>query len=88
MIMAIGQAFAFNGLVGSIILEVVNTGALSRPIDVLTFAGYFQTVRLFGGEDGVAFLQHFLSMREQFHSNILGWAFSLVSRPQIKDFWG
>ena len=72
MIMAIGQAFAFNGLVGAIILEVVNTGALSRPIDVLTFAGYFQSVRLFGGEMGVAFLQHFLSVREQFHSNILG----------------
>jgi DHA2 family multidrug resistance protein len=71
-IMAIGQAFAFNGLVGSIILEVVNTGALKRPIDVLTFAGYFQTVRLIGGEIGVAFMQHFLSIREQFHSNILG----------------
>jgi DHA2 family multidrug resistance protein len=50
----------------------VNTGALSRPIDVLTFAGYFQTVRLFGGEMGVAFMQHFLATREQFHSNILG----------------
>jgi len=72
MIMAIGLAFAFNGLVGGIVLEVLNTGALSRPIDVLTFAGYFQTVRLFGGEMGVAFLQHFLSVREQFHSNILG----------------
>jgi DHA2 family multidrug resistance protein len=72
MIMAIGQAFAFNGVVGAIVLEVVNTGALSRPIDVLTFAGYFQTIRLFGGEMGSAFLGHFLSVREQFHSNILG----------------
>jgi MFS transporter, DHA2 family, multidrug resistance protein len=71
-IMAIGLAFAFNGLVGAIILEVVNTGALSRPIDVLTFAGYFQTVRLFGGEIGAAFMQHLISTREQFHSNILG----------------
>jgi MFS transporter, DHA2 family, multidrug resistance protein len=71
-VMAIGQAFAFNGLVGSIILDVVNSGALSRPIDVLTFAGYFQTVRLFGGQLGVAFMQHFISVREQFHSNILG----------------
>ena len=71
-IMAMGLAFAFNGMVGSIILEVVNTGALSRPIDTLTFAGYFQTVRLMGGEAGVAFLQHFLSVREQFHSNSLG----------------
>jgi DHA2 family multidrug resistance protein len=71
-VMAIGLALAFNGMVGAIILEVINTGALTRPIDVLTFAGYFQTVRLFGGEAGVAFMQHFISVREQFHSNVLG----------------
>ena len=71
-VLAIGLALAFNGMVGSIILEVINTGALTRPIDVLTFAGYFQTVRLFGGEVGVAFMQHFISVREQFHSNVLG----------------
>jgi DHA2 family multidrug resistance protein len=71
-VMAIGLALAFNGMVGAIILEVVNTGALSRPIDVLTFAGYFQTVRLIGGEAGAAFVQHFLAAREQFHSNVLG----------------
>jgi len=71
-IMAVGLAFAFNGMVGGIILQVVNSGALSRPIDVLTFAGFFQTARLFGGEVGATFLGHFLSIREQFHSNILG----------------
>jgi DHA2 family multidrug resistance protein len=71
-VMAIGLAFAFNSMVGAIILEVVNTGAFGRPIDVLTFSGYFQTIRLFGGEMGVAFMQHFISTREQFHSNILG----------------
>src|SRR6201992_2570206 len=71
-IMAIGLAFAFNGMVGAIILEVVNSGALKRPIAVLTFAGYFQTVRLFGGQAGAAFMGHFLATREQFHSNILG----------------
>jgi DHA2 family multidrug resistance protein len=76
-VMAIGQAFAFNGLVGGIVLDVLNSGALSRPIDVLTFAGFFQTVRLFGGEAGAAFLQRFLSKREQFHSNILGQGVSL-----------
>ena len=71
-VMAVGLALAFNSMVGAIVLEVINTGALSRPIDVLTFAGYFQTVRLFGGEAGSAFMQHFLAVREQFHSNILG----------------
>ena len=72
MVMAIGLAFSFNALVGAVILEVINTGALSRPIDSLTFAGYFQTVRLFVGQLAATFLLHFLTVREQFHSNILG----------------
>ncbi len=71
-IMAVGLALAFNAMVGSIILEVVNTGALTRPVDVLTFAGFFQTCRLFGGEAGSALMGHFIPTREQFHSNILG----------------
>ena len=72
VVLALGLAFAFNSLVGAIVLEVLNSGALSRPIDVLTFAGFFQTVRLFGGQIGVALMQHFIATREQFHSNILG----------------
>src|ERR1700761_2061939 len=71
-VMAIGFALAFNSMVGSIILEVIDTGALSRPIDVLTFAGFFQVIRLFGGEMGSTFMGHFIAIREQFHSNMLG----------------
>ena len=70
--MSVGLALAINALVGAIILDVVNSGVLSRPIDSLTFGGFFQTVRLFGGQIGSAFMVHFLSVREQFHSNILG----------------
>jgi len=70
--MAIGLALAFNSMVGAIVLEVLDTGALSRPADVLTFAGFFQVVRLFGGETGAALLGHFIAMREQFHSSLLG----------------
>jgi DHA2 family multidrug resistance protein len=40
-------------------------------MDSLAFGGYFQTVRLFGGQLTAAFLLHFLTVREQFHSNIL-----------------
>ena len=71
-IMAVGLALAFNSMVGSIILEVIHTGALSRPVDVLTFAGFFQVTRLFGGEMGATFMGHFIPIREQFHSNMLG----------------
>ena len=81
LVLAIGFALAFNAMVGSIILEVFNTGALSRPIDVLTFGGYFQTMRLLGGEAGAAFMQHLLSSREQFHSNILGQGVQLALAP-------
>ena len=55
-VMAIGLALAFNSMVGSIVLEVIDTGALTRPVDVLTFAGFFQVTRLFGGEWGSAFM--------------------------------
>jgi MFS transporter, DHA2 family, multidrug resistance protein len=76
-VMAVGLAFAFNAMVGSIVLDIVNSGAFSRPIDVLTFAGCFQSIRLIGGESGAAFMQHFIAIREQFHSNILGQGVSL-----------
>jgi MFS transporter, DHA2 family, multidrug resistance protein len=71
-VMSVGLALAFNAVVGAIILEAVNSGALRHPIDSMTFGGFFQTVRLFGGQIGTAFMVHFLSVREQFHSNILG----------------
>lgn len=71
-VMAVGLALAFNSMVGSIVLEVIDTGALTRPVDILTFAGFFQTVRLFGGELGGVFMGHFIAVREEFHSNMLG----------------
>ena len=71
-VMALGLALAFNSMVGSIVLEVLDTGALTRPPDVLTFAGFFQVTRLFGGEVGASLMGHFIAIREQFHSNILG----------------
>ena len=71
-VMAVGLALTFNALLAAIILEIVNSGALKHPMDGLTFGGFFQTVRLFGGQIGTAFMVHFLSVREQFHSNILG----------------
>jgi DHA2 family multidrug resistance protein len=71
-VMAVGLALAFNSMVGSIVLEILDSGALKRPADVLTFAGFFQVARLFGGEVGSTFMGHFIAVREQFHSNMLG----------------
>jgi DHA2 family multidrug resistance protein len=71
-VMAVGLALAFNSMVGSIILEIIDSGGLNRPADVLTFAGFYQVTRLFGGEMGSTFMGHFIAVREEFHSNMLG----------------
>jgi DHA2 family multidrug resistance protein len=72
LLMAVGQSFAFIGLVGSIVLDAVVSGALARPPAVLTYAAYFHLVRLLGGEVGVSFMTHFIAAREKLHSNLLG----------------
>ena len=83
-VMAVGLALAFNSMVGSIVLEVLDTGALKRPPDVLTFAGFFQVARLFGGELGATFMGHFIAIREQFHSNMLG--LNVQLRNDLTDY--
>jgi MFS transporter, DHA2 family, multidrug resistance protein len=72
LLMGVGQSFAFIGLVSTIVLQAVFTGGLSKPQAALTFSAYFHTIRLFGGQLGVAFMTHFIAVREQLHSNLLG----------------
>jgi DHA2 family multidrug resistance protein len=88
VVMAVGLALAFNSMVGAIILEVLDTGALKRPVDVLTFAGFFQVTRLFGGEMGSTFMGHFIAMREEFHSNMLGLSVQLGNTLTDSRFLG
>src|SRR5882724_10492100 len=72
LLMGVGQSFAFIGLVSTIVLEAVFTGGLSKPQAALTFSAFFHTIRIFGGQLGVAFMTHFIAVREQLHSNLLG----------------
>lgn len=72
LVMAVGLSFTFVGLVGMIVQQALTTGALSRPIDILTYSAFFHTIRLFGGEVGAAFMQRLVAVREQFHSNMIG----------------
>ena len=70
--LAIGFGCAYIGMVGAIVLEALEAGALKSPANVATFSGLMHFVRIFGGGVGVAILHHFLSVREKFHSNMLG----------------
>jgi DHA2 family multidrug resistance protein len=72
LLMGVGQAFAFIGLVATIVLQGVFSGGLSKPQWILTFSAFFHTVRLFGGNIGAVFMGHFIAHREKLHSNLLG----------------
>lgn len=72
LLMGVGQSFAFVGLVSTIVLQAAFSGGLSKPQAALTFSAFFHTVRLFGGQIGVAVMTHFVAVRERVHSNLLG----------------
>lgn len=72
LLTGVGQAFAFIGLVGCIVLQGIFSGGLSKPQWILTFSAFFHVVRLFGGTVGAVYMSHFLAEREKFHSNLLG----------------
>jgi MFS transporter, DHA2 family, multidrug resistance protein len=72
LLTGVGQAFAFIGLVGCIVLQAIFAGALAKPEWVLTFSAYFHTIRIFGGTAGAIYMGHFIAQRERLHSNLLG----------------
>jgi DHA2 family multidrug resistance protein len=72
LLTGVGQAFAFIGLVGCIVLQAIFAGALSKPEWVLTFSAFFHTIRIFGGTAGAIYMGHFVARREKLHSNLLG----------------
>jgi DHA2 family multidrug resistance protein len=72
LLTGVGQAFAFIGLVGCIVLQAIFAGALAKPEWVLTLSAYFHTIRIFGGTAGAIYMGHFVAQREKLHSNLLG----------------
>jgi MFS transporter, DHA2 family, multidrug resistance protein len=72
LLTGVGQAFAFIGLVGCIVLQAIFARALAKPEWVLTLSAYFHTIRIFGGTAGAIYMGHFLAQREKLHSNLLG----------------
>jgi DHA2 family multidrug resistance protein len=72
LLTGVGQAFAFIGLVGCIVLQAIFAGALTKPEWVLTLSAYFHTIRIFGGTAGGIYMGHFIAQREKLHSNLLG----------------
>lgn len=72
LLMAVGQSFAFVGLISSIILQSFFSGALSAPSRILTFSAFFHIVRLFAGQIGVTVMTRFIAEQEKVHSHLIG----------------
>ena len=72
LLVGVGQAFAFIGLVGCIVLQAIFTGGLAKAEWALSFSAFFHVVRIFGGTVGAIYMGHFISQREKLHSNLLG----------------
>lgn len=72
LVLALGLACSYIGMVGSIVLEALEAGALETPADVSTYSGFMHFSRIFGGAAGAALMTRVISVREKFHSNMLG----------------
>jgi DHA2 family multidrug resistance protein len=64
-VQAIGQSFALTSVIVLVVRSI-------NPADALTVGSLLQISRLFGGEIGTAFMQTFVRVREQVHSNLVG----------------
>jgi MFS transporter, DHA2 family, multidrug resistance protein len=65
ILQAIGQSFALTAVIVLVARSIV-------PAEALTIGCLLQLSRLFGGEIGTAFMQTFVRVREQVHSNLIG----------------
>jgi DHA2 family multidrug resistance protein len=72
LFLSAGLACSYIGLVSSIVLEGLEAGALTSAAYAATFSGFMHFIRIFGGEVGAAAMGRFISLREKFHSNLLG----------------
>jgi DHA2 family multidrug resistance protein len=72
LLLSLGLACTYIGLVSSIVLEGLEAGALTSATNAATFSGFMHLIRIFGGQIGVVALTRFIAVREQFHSNMLG----------------
>ena len=83
LLLAAGFACSYVGLVDAIVLEALEAGALTSVANAATISGFIHFIRIFGGQTGVAVMTHFISVREKFHSNLLG--LRIVSGSWLSD---
>src|ERR1044072_3782420 len=71
IVIGLGLPLTFTALGGSILQNSFDAGALTNPVNLLTYSSFIHCVRLFGGEAGSALMQRLVSVREILHSNMI-----------------
>src|SRR5262249_26305086 len=59
-------------LVVNILMTVFETGAVKSLTNTATISAFMHTMRILGGQIGAVILGRFITVREQFHSNLMG----------------
>jgi MFS transporter, DHA2 family, multidrug resistance protein len=72
LLLALGLACSYVGLVSSIVLEALESGVLTSAAYAATFSGFMHFIRLFGGQVGTSVMTRIITVRERFHDNALG----------------
>lgn len=72
LLLALGLAASYVGLVSSVVLEALESGALTSAVNAATLSGFMHFIRLFGGEVGTATMNRVITVRERFHDNAIG----------------
>jgi MFS transporter, DHA2 family, multidrug resistance protein len=72
LVIAIGVGVAFVSLVTNIVLTLVETGGLKSLTNTTTYSAFMHSIRLLGGQIGAVALGRFITVREEFHSNLIG----------------
>jgi hypothetical protein len=72
LLLALGLAGSYVGLVSSIVLGALESGALASAANAATFSGFMHFIRLFGGQIGTATMNRIVTVRERFHDNAIG----------------
>jgi DHA2 family multidrug resistance protein len=72
LVIAIGVGVAFVSLVTNAILHLIETGGVKSLTSTTTYSAFMHTMRIMGGQIGAVTLGHFIAVREEFHSNLIG----------------
>jgi len=72
LVLSLGIAGSYMGLVSGIVLEGLEAGALTSAANAATFSGFMHFIRLFGGQIGVSAMSRLITVRERFHDNAIG----------------